>query len=274
MNFTEQTLKTFLENILKVGSTKTYSHASNLLKQLNKGEHLDFLLQCANKYYEYHTNFDMRDVEKSVEHWNNYLSFVRSNNHFYTAQSKFEPTILEESISRMFVNLATDVIKIGSTKAFSNMYFCPNDYETFQQESKIKINTKDQDFAIYKKVKISVSDGNASEAYVPVVAMECKTYLDKTMLEGSIATADKIKSGNPYCRFCIVTESYEVDYNVDIKHSRIDQIYVLRKGKDRKKQDTKIEVDVVKKIYDDTIEHLKVKWTDVENNIKQNGIVF
>ena len=97
-----------------------------------------------------------------------------------------------------------------------------------------------------------------------------KYNLNKTMLEGSIATAEKIKNGNPYCRFCIVTETYEVDLEVDIRNTRIDQIYVLRK----RNKNAPIDADVVKLIYDDTNKHLKNKWSDIEKNIRDKGIVF
>ena len=53
--------------------------------------------------------------------------------------------------------------------------------------------------------------------------------LDKTMYEGSVATADKIKTGNPYCLFYLVTETYDISSDVDIQTSKIDDIYVLRK---------------------------------------------
>ena len=107
------------------------------------------------------------------------------------------------------------------------------------------------------------------------MAFECKTYLDKTMLESSVATAEKIKAGNPSCRFCIVTERYEVDKSVDIRSSRIDQIYVLKK--DANKSDCEkrnIEFEVVKKLIDDTIEHLHKDWSNIECNIRENGVVL
>lgn len=64
------------------------------------------------------------------------------------------------------------------------------------------------------------------------------------MLEGVIATAEKLKSGNPYTRFVVVSENYDVDLKVDPVYSRIDQIYVLRKSK-RKEYFSPIDADVV-----------------------------
>jgi hypothetical protein len=47
------------------------------------------------------------------------------------------------------------------------------------------------------------------------------------MYEGFVSTAEKIKRGNPYCIFLIVTETYQVSLDVDPKYSLIDQIYVF-----------------------------------------------
>ena len=205
--------------------------------------------------------------------WNKYLSFVRDNNKVFSSQSKFESTILEESIFRIFHKYMTDTIKTGSIKAYSNMFFAPTDFKDFQKDTKFKFNIKDQDFAIYKEVVIEI-DKHKEKVFVPIVAIECKTYLDKTMLEGSVATAEKIKNGNPYCKFYIVTESYEVSTNVDIKSTRIDQIYVLSKLKKRNCNNIAIKQDVLERLYKDVMSHLKNDWSDIERNIKENGIIL
>jgi len=278
MNFTPDTLRKFL----KEQDLKGLVHASNILAKLSKKDNIDFLLRCADNYYEFHTNFNMSNLDNSVSYWNMYLGFVRANNKntngkpIYTAQSKFESTILEEVLFRIFKEYESEKIKIGGIKAFSNMFFSPSDFENFKEKSNIKINTKDQDFAIYKQVEITTTDNNeATKAFVPVLAIECKTYLDKTMLEGSIATAEKIKNGNPYCRFCIVTERYEVDKRVDIKYSRIDQIYILKKdANEHDANNIDIQKDVVHLLYEDTKQHLSAKWGNIEKNIREKGIVF
>ncbi len=187
-----------------------YKHCSNLktkLEKVKKDYEMQFLLECINQYKIYDENFDTKNFEKMAKTWNKYLIYIRKNNknkdnkNIFSSQSKFESTVLEESIFRMFFNLTDDIIKIGGTKAYSNIYFAPNDFNNFKNETIFKFNTKDQDFAIYKEVEINI-DNKKEKASIPIVAIECKTYLDKTMLEGSIATAEKIKNGNPYfkCR--------------------------------------------------------------------------
>ncbi|GHT42752.1 hypothetical protein FACS189443_6070 [Planctomycetales bacterium] len=269
--FDERKLRKFLKDI-----GGKYIHASNIQKKLDKGKHLSFLFECADRYKIFHEKFNIDDIDATVISWNEYLNFVQKNNKF-SPQSKFESTILEESVYRMFSIFENEVVKIGNIKAYSNLYFSPIDFVDFKERSVVKINTKDQDFAIYKRASIKISDSAEDiETYIPVVAMECKTYLDKTMLEGSIATAEKIKNGNPYCRFCIVTGFYEVDKKVDIKHSRIDQIYVLNKDAKRKDnaKSSSISPDVIKLIFDETKEHLDQKWSDVEQKIKTKGVTL
>lgn len=120
---------------------------------------------------------------------------------------------------------ADNLIQGGAAKAYTNLYFTASGIESFVKAPNVEINVKDQDFAIYRKVDLSI-DGKNKEIKVPIVAVENKTYLDKTMLEGVIATAEKLKSGNPYTRFVVVSENYDVDMKVDPIYSLIDQIYV------------------------------------------------
>ena len=181
---------------------------------------------------------------------------------------------MEEFLYHLFKEFERgDVIFVGSVKAYNNLYFSPASFEAFQQQNFIKVNQKDQDFAIYKRVRLTDENGETYSLSVPVVSIECKTYLDKTMLEGSIATAEKIKSGNPHCKFYIVTETYEVDYRVDPSTSRIDNIFVLKKG-GRAQRDATCQPDVIKRIYATVAAHLQAPWGDIEQNIRQKGSVF
>ena len=136
---------------------------------------------------------------------------------------------------------------------------------------------KDQDFAISKKVQLITSlppneIKEQSIIHVPVVSIECKTYLDKTMYEGSVATAEKIKRGNPYSLFLIVTETYEVASNVDPAYSEIDQIYVLRKQSQRENRRA-IQSDIVEDLYKRVEQHLSGSWRDVDTKIKSGKLI-
>jgi hypothetical protein len=94
------------------------------------------------------------------------------------------------------------------------------------------------------------------------------------MLEGSIATADKIKNGNPYCLFLVVTETYDVSYEVDPAYSRIDQIYVLRKSKRRSDENHLIDYNVVQDLFNFVKAHLLRDWSSIEKKLKQEGKIL
>lgn len=264
----------FLQNF-----DKGYIHASNILGKLKAKDitqaKKDFLKECIAKYRAFDKAFLSDDLGVKVNAWNKYLNFVRSHNKYFTSQSKFEPTILEEVLFRIFKPTIKQKIQMGGTKAYSNLYFSPTNLAEFETKDSVKINCKDQDFAIYKNVNFTLENGEKIQMSVPVVAFECKTYLDKTMLESAVATAEKIKTGNPSCRFCIVAEWYSVDKAVDIRSSRIDQIYVLKKDANKSNHAQRdIETSVVKRLYDDTIEHLGKDWSSIEKNIRQKGVVL
>ena len=251
-----------------------YIHASNMLKKLQDNSHLDFLLECADEYKNFHEKFIPNNLSQTIDVWNKYVQFVREKNPF-SYQSKFDSTILEEAMYRLFKEFDSGIIHTGGVKAYSNLYFNPSHFEDFKTRSLVNTNTKNQDFAIYKQVNVRVDDSEERITLcVPVFALECKTYLDKTMLESSVATAEKIKMGNPSCRFCIVTESYQVDSSVELKNSRIDQIYVLSKSKRDKNRPVVLEKDVVELLYNDTKKHLTQTWSDIEQNIRTKGIVI
>lgn len=66
---------------------------------------------------------------------------------------------------------------------------------------------------------------------IPVVVIECKTYLDKTMLEGSSRAAEDLKARNPNSLYIVVMEWIKLTSDVNLRKYKVDQIYVLRQQK-------------------------------------------
>jgi len=253
---------------------KNFIHGKNILRKKDD-ENIKLFFD------EYKLFLDAMDksLSEKIDAFIKYKNFTKKNNRkpngklIYSAQTKFESTILEEFLYHLFKEfIDDDIISVGTVKAYNNLYFSPKNFDSFKKNNFIKINQKDQDFAIYKNV--TLKDNNKTYTIsVPVVAIECKTYLDKTMLEGSIATAEKIKSGNPHCKFYIVTETYEVDYKVDPSTSRIDNIFVLKKG-GRHERDKEFHKDVLEYLYNKVKEYIKSDWSDIEKNIKNKGRIY
>lgn len=268
-------------------------HASNIIKKnsgvLNaKQESALSMLIAAYAGYLRNvlaiTSYGQEAIFKKVHYLNEYYNFMRSNqlDQAFSSQGKFRPTILEEFLFLLFKDYLTDiklsddkdnVLNSGSVKAYSNLYFKAKNFKDFIKSPMIEVNTKDQDYAIYRTFNISIDNGNPLSIQIPAVAIEAKTYIDKTMLDSIIATAEKIKSGNPHARFIAVAERYDVSFSVDPAYSRIDQIYVLRKSI-RKNEWNDIDKDVVWRLFSETLWHLNRPWSDVETRIKDDGVII
>ena len=277
---------------------RTLVHASNIASKLRDKENGNLnrnqelaIVEIRREYLKYINaqmalvGYSDKVITDRVRLLNDYYNFFSKNGYdnTFTSQGKLRPTILEEFMVILFRDLVTDlkdttrdrtdILQLGNAKAYTNLYFKSEDLRSFVHNLHTGINTKDQDFAIYRTLNLSVNSSEGECVNLPIIAVEVKTYLDKTMLEGSIATAEKIKSGNPYSKFYVVTENYDVDLSVDPFYSRIDQIFVLRKSKRKEKPRIDIQPDVVCKFMQDVITHLNRRWGDVEEKMR-NGLIL
>ena len=265
-------------------------HASNILKKYDDGQKITQLMQIADKYVFYlEGNLKLAGytdaiIKKRVGLLNDYYNFIHNSNldNLYSSQGKFRPTILEEFLFLLFKDFvehyqnalnATDQLESGSVKAYSNLYFKAKSFDEFVTNPDIAVNEKDQDFAIYRKFVLTVNETKTINLQVPAIAIEAKTFIDKTMLDGIIATAEKVKSGNPYSMFVSVTETYDVAFGVDPAYSRIDQIYVLRKTT-RKAAWANVDADVVLRMFHEIKAHLERPWSDVRTRLDQEGVII
>lgn len=265
-------------------------HAKNLITRFERKDRLEILekvLEAYRAYYEANKVSGMSDdvVKKRVSALNAYYDYLfekgYDSNGIYSAQTKFRPTILEEFmallfrdfVSEMRTGVRTNQLDLGSVKAYANLFFFGRDFKSFAKSPSIGVNVKDQDFAIYRTVELKMDGCRPVCVSLPVVAAECKTFIDKTMLEGSVATAEKIKTGNPYAYFFIATELYDVSMDVDPAYSRIDEIYVLRKTT-RRAARREICPDVVIKLVDDVKRHLMRPWSDVAGKLSATGTLI
>lgn len=231
-------------------------------------------------------------INKRVALLNSYYTFFEEKeiegDKGFDSRSKIRSTILEEFMFLLFQDfvlllhkvsgLEEPVIKNGGIEAYSNLFFTSSSIKDFIVAPSIGINTKQQDYAIYREVLISIKNAADSEqtAKVPILAIENKTFLDKTMLEGAIATAEKIKMGAPYSVYIVATETYAVKYDVDPVYSRIDQIFVLRKCKHDKGNRLPKDIDsgVVKRMYWFVVSKLLRPWTTIEKRVLDTGTVI
>lgn len=150
------------------------------------------------------------------------------------AQSKFRPTVLEEFCGYLF----KDLPEVGSLGLafFKRKIYTGLDID---KEGKVRIRTKDIDFCVGKAVTAKFA-GEQYEIKIPLVGVECKTYVDNTMFSEAQFTAQKLKGGAPEVKVFIIAERNEIDINQLPSQSPVDQIYILRD-----KLDSPIEAEVV-----------------------------
>lgn len=147
-------------------------------------------------------------------------SFNRGN--WISFQSKFRPTILEEFCGYLFKDLP-QVSSLGLT------FFKKGVYAGLEidKDGKVRIKTKDIDFCIGKVVEAEFA-GKRYEIKIPVVGIECKTYIDNTMFSEAQFTAQKLKGGSPGIKVFVIAETNQIDIRQLPSQSPVDQIYILR----------------------------------------------
>lgn len=281
-------------------------HASKLRTKLkeNYNKKVDYrrkIRSLTSNYIDYYTKqmlitgLTEDDIRRKVELLNAYYNTYKQLGLPDSAQDQLRPSILEEFMYFLFKDYVNElvnrhpqqaeVIRCGHVNAYSNIYFTGKSLDDFLTSPSPAVNVKEQDFSIYRKVAVEVEgqkiktpkvgQSNAHEDYinVPCLVIENKSYVDKTMLDGIIAAAEKLKNGSPHSFFIVVAERYSVANTSDPAYSRIDQIYVLRKSK-AKSTPNPIFPDVVIRLYHDAVSYIERQWFDIESSISKEGIIL
>lgn len=219
---------------------------------------------------------DLSKAEKITglcDEFRNYFKKLNEANHVlkYSSQSKFESTAIEDLANiilcwRSFENVNEEnrnKLHVGSTKAFIGMNLNTVTFEDFISGD-IIANEKDQDASLYV-CKVVKFDNKSLKINVPYISIECKTYLDKTMLEGSVATADKIKTFSPSANYFILTGQYAVKDEYDHNHHNINGIFVFCDVKKHNKSKGPLTVDpnVISKLIEKIDEAFVEKQADI-----------
>ena len=172
------------------------------------------------------TEISQQAIFKKVELLQEYYRKVDDFNRggWISSQSKFRPTVLEEFCGYLFKDLP-EVVTLGLDFFKKGIYAGMG----VDQHGNAQLETRDVKFCIGKMVKATLGD-KTYDIKVPVVAVERKTYLDKTMFSGAQFTAQKLKGGAPRVKYFIITERNEVKLSEIPSETPVDQVYVLRDG--------------------------------------------
>lgn len=203
-----------------------------------------------------------------------------------SAQEVLQPSILEEFFEYLFCQIDEEVgehLLRRPSSAFIDLVFNPKNIHSLATRPEYTVRKKDHDFVIGSSVMITFHvEGTAEKSQdsivvVPAVAIECKRYLERNMLDECSGTAEKVKRATPYCLFFVVAEFLKMD-DCRPELSRIDEIYVLRRQKNSDRLmasfiPNPISADLIWDIYSKVLVHLARIWWDPDSAL-QTGKLF
>jgi len=253
-------------------------------------------------------------ISKRVQLLEKYKNFLDQQHYAeqFDSRSNLHSSVLEEFLYYMFRDLVAnfgDNALIGKSHAFKDIFFVPPNYRGMMKRAHARIERKDHDFVIGVTVSAhldlmankddeqgqmrmgeSVAEYSAriegnSETHlfdIAAVAIECKTYLDKTMLEGASRAAEQLKARNPNALYIVIMEWLKLTSAVNLRKYEVDQIYVFRKQKNTDREfrfaddyhKKPIDPDVVWHLYQTIRTHLTSNWEGgVEQGLERGWLL-
>jgi len=208
---------------------------------------------------------DSATIAERVRLLNDYKDFLDQQHYAekFDSRSNLHSSVLEEFMYYLFRDLVLGISKhalIGKSHSFKDVFFRAPSYMDMVTKPHALFEIKDHDFAIGASVKATMKCRGSAipeehDLDIPAVAIECKTYLDKTMLQDVSTAAEQLKQKNQNAMYIVVAEWLKLTESVNLKKYKIDQIYVLRKQKNTDRE-FRYDANYQKNpIYSDVVEH-------------------
>jgi hypothetical protein len=231
-------------------------------------------------------------ISRRVQLLNDYKDFIEQRRFVeaFDSRSNLQSSALEEFMYYLFHDLVKSLSRealIGKSHSFKDIFFRPPSYAAMLQSPHSFIEKKDHDFAIGVRVEAGLRTQGGDETEpeewdLPAVAIECKTYLDKTMLQDCSTAAEQLKVRNPNALYIVVAEWLKLTESVNLKKLKVDQIYILRKQKNTDREyrllDTyekkPIHLDVVMHLFETVRGHLTLPWEGTVNHGLNRGFLL
>ena len=243
-----------------LGLDNAHPHGSNILKKARDaakdkdGAKNDLIREIAARYVEWRGEAESIDcpaiddpaefVERQTTLYSGYRDLLDDERvDVFDSRGALQPSALEEFCYFLLRPLVQDVegkLALGHREIFQGLYFTAPNFSAFAQLPSPNYPVGNLDFVIGKQVISTMSTHDGKEEtpiYVPAVAIECKTYLDRPRWIESDILAANIKRGFPGCLYILLSEFLKLDLaKVNVLGSQIDRVYVLRRAKnvDRK----------------------------------------
>ena len=250
-----------------------------------------------NAYQEYRNIFDSiieyneSSICQMVEALNAYRRvaipvFDRLPN---AGQKALGYTVMEEFFYLFFqkylytLGIQNPNLFLGKENSYVSLSFTPKSFSDILNDVKPYIHSKDQDFVLGIIVDINVRSGEQEtiqSTILPVIAIECKTYLEKNMLDSCANTATRLKNAMPYCLYIVASEYMKMD-EASPELTDIDEVYILCKAKNserlRRTQENLPPLDIdgflIVDLFSRVRRHLNAIWWSPEDAISNGKII-
>lgn len=269
-------------------SETNYIHGLNIRRKKSKPNYPRILDEIENKYKNWKEKTEKlnseieEELKKKVFLLNDYKNYIYTISEHFKPQDKLSSSIIEEFLYLLFKdipNLIDDLndglLFMGQANAYLDLSFAPKNLADFIANPGVYINQKNQDFIIYKKVSCifrTSENEEKVELIVPAVAIECKAYIPKTMFDQAAYEAQRLKEGNPFALYIIVAEQNALSNDVNLKNTKVDEIFILRKQK-RTKKKKPIDFGVILDLYEFVKDYLRKEWFDSRKATEKGRLI-
>ena len=206
---------------------------------------------------------DVSIIELRTKLFNDYKDFIDQQIYAeaFDSRSNLHSSVLEEFVYYLFRDLVLSISNnalIGKSHTYKDIFYNSTSFSEMVSKPCFHIEKKDHDFVIGVDIKASFkcngTDNTQSETIqVPAVAIECKTYLDKTMLEGASNAAAQLLVVNPNAMYIVLSEWLKLTDDINLRKYKVDQIYILRKQKNTDRKYRFLPTYVKNPIYHDVV---------------------
>lgn len=270
------------------------NHKKNLIDYANKGTIPSAILEAYHRYrniFDSIPNYDEQSICQMVDSLNEYrrASIPTFDGLTNAGQKALGYTIMEEFFYLFFqkylytIGVQNPNLFLGKENSYVSLSFTPKSFAGIMEDVKPYIHSKDQDFVLGISVEIKVKSGSnetTQKTILPVIAIECKTYLEKNMLDSCANTATRLKNAMPYCLYIVASEYMKMD-EASPELTDIDEVYILCKAKNaerlRRSSEHLPPLDIDRTLITDLFfrvqRHLNAIWWSPEDAVSNGKII-
>ena len=272
-----------------------YVHGTLLKEKSTTGKDLALVYKHYKEFLEKTKDITVLDetgVKDLVRAFNNYrlavLEPIESRKN--SGQENIRSSMLEEFFCHLFIDVikeslveVPDNLFLGKANSFVDLTFSPSSFKEIFLEPNPYFHSKDQDFVLGVSLGVTIQAEKKSysqEIIIPVVAIECKTYIERNMLDSCSGTASRIKSAMPYCIYIVASEYMKLKDELP-ELSDINEIYILCKAsnsdrlRNRKNgvDPHKIDEDLIIDLFNKIKGHLNSIWWQPSRALETGKII-